>query len=63
MAEYNVIPSGFVDADALLKNVTSLRELLNIELVSDADNILLIRRGLELMVEELSRLNYEVGKK
>jgi len=59
--EYEVIEEAVLDAEELLKNVTNLRDLLRIEFISDADNILLLRKGLELVVQELGNLNSKIG--
>ena len=63
MAEFNVTPSAVVDTDQLLKTINSLSDLLKIELTTDGDNILLLRRCIELIVIEIGKLNQKVAKK
>jgi len=63
MGEFDVQSNAIVDADSMLKRVNSLSDLLKMEFTTDADNILLLRRGLELIVQELGKLNQKVEKK
>lgn len=53
MADFEITSTGSIDAEDIIQQATNMKELLNLEFVSDADNILLNKYIIKLLYGKL----------
>lgn len=58
---YKIESSEIIDASKILEEAKSIKDLLNIDLISDSDNIILLKRIVRLLYSEINKLQQEVN--